>query len=171
MGFPVTGLDIVWSRMLYVKTGRHSVTNIVFPPLRLGFTLVELLVVIAIIALLAALLMPAVQQAMEAARAAVCRGNLRQLGQAMHMHSHDMNGMLPYYGDPPWNTRSTWLGRGWTASNRFTENTLRTTGLWGYRHQQKAHCLFADAHVDGRPLGPTLYPSGVRLANGWPVYP
>src|SRR5690349_21810627 len=105
-----------------------------------AFTLIELMVSIAIIGILAALLLSAIGGVKRHAQTTVCKNNVRQLGLAWQMYSHDNNDTLvPNLG--PTQTRQddavgiyrTWAANvmDWSTSEQNTNETYAWNGLLG----------------------------------------
>ncbi|NNJ26806.1 DUF1559 domain-containing protein [Alienimonas chondri] len=132
---------------------------------RAGFTLIELLVVIAIIAILVSLLLPAVQQAREAARRSQCQNNLKQIGLAMHNYHGAFNTFptarggtqvdnATLYGAAPGATESSNSSRlAWTVG---LLPYLDQTALWNQISKPLA------VKADGTVQTPAFAPMGPR---------
>ena len=89
---------------------------------RAGFTLIELLVVIAIIAILAAMLLPALSEARDKARGAVCMNNMRQLHTILMMYAQDWDEWMLPAQCGSWRTS-------WSCALAGSEGTGGTPGI------------------------------------------
>jgi prepilin-type N-terminal cleavage/methylation domain-containing protein/prepilin-type processing-associated H-X9-DG protein len=94
-----------------------------------AFTLIELLVVIALIAILAALLLPALRRAKDAADLAVCKNNLRQMGIASSLYLVEFHAYPA--GDYSVDAPQTYDKRGWMGSLAKYAGIEKPPVLWG----------------------------------------
>lgn len=90
------------------------------------FTLIELLIVIAMIAILASMMLPALNNAREKARATACIANLKQISLCFAQYQADNNGFYPVANDSYYTAYSSNLGHhtyGWKFYNaRYINN-------------------------------------------------
>ena len=113
---------------------------------RKSFTLIELLVVIAIIAILAAMLLPALNQARQKAHDIKCTSNLKQLGTYMAMYIDQSDGRIP--------SSNTNLG-GDGYRGKWQDVLMQ---LYAPSIPQDDYC-FVDSDKNDLPRGPFACPS------------
>jgi len=131
------------------------------------FTLIELLVVIAIIAVLASMLLPALGQAKDMAKAATCRNNLKNMGVATYLYMGDYDTFLPTADGNDPNANPYCPGWKFVLRSYVGDWFCANVGSWDPRMvtQNIAMCPAYDDHVINQWFGGP--PAGSWGANVW----
>ena len=150
---------------MQIQVQEWSLTKLRRDKAQYGFTLVELLVVIAIVAVLAALLLPALNNAKEQGRSTLCKNNMRQLTLGILLYADENDFYLPWPGDVDRNLEPDWVWGGQATINPNNQASWASS-TFGFRAEAGSVYTYATT----QPRVPATEYSKSDLKNAYPLY-